>query len=1068
MNAADMNRIKITSLARRLTQTAARRIPSLWLCQAMVALLLLTACVRDDFDDLPKPPVGTAVSFRAETLDEFATRATGSTTRSAGYTTTGTYAIGSMGIYGGYTSAAWDGNASPKNFFDNLPVSRTSDTSSWTYGDEKMWPGSGYLTFFAYAPHSDNAIYGTNKPIITATTGTPTLAYTIAPTHDKQVDLLVSTPVKDQTKRDYVTIPLRHALSKIAFSARVANDPAAGTTYRVTQIKLDKLYNSGTIPMDGQNRTWTPTSGLDGTYVQATLNGGLKPLLPLTSVYQSITPTNGHLFLLPQTLAEGAPAVGATVSITYVTQVGTGPEETKTFDLELSRAITAFNPGMAYNLMFTIDNGVTFIVAPTPWDKTDVEVDIKNRILNVSRIEASVYPGVPTRIFFWSNQPKDEVYVRTNGNLNSDTPNPKQPVGTEYTVDDVFQTLSGKAAANLHYPGFDGVTTASGEGYIDVWHVANTTTPFNPVLTDGDKRHIWLNAAGLTRNILLNSVVGISPLSQPYVGTFHRWNETGERIITWGAPSDWTATIMDPGTFGADILIDNLPSPFMATGQLYSDGNVGDPEAAQLASTATGPVTGKGRVYFRVGWKSRLASATTAPRYGRIQVTGTNVGGSGVNAVTLYIRQGELADYVYDPNYGGANARPYAVKWSPYNLTATGLTGTTESVQIAANRSNARFTDYPTQAGGMFQWANNMANPRYAYHPTVPATTTPTGWNSTRLNQIYWASLMTTHESCPPGYRRPTDGSITTPTDNNVRSISELRQSLFLTPKDGIGSVAGVTGTTATWGFYADGFFDRRKIVNAIGSVDPEPWTAVLPTTAEVGYIGRIFYTNAAQQWRSIFFPAAGSRYGNDGKIHNPGKFASYYTATAAYFSATQYPVFLLAKSDGEYPNRGSDTPTGLPIRCVRDIGFVTDLNPDTEVLVPTALTFNAPDPDIKAATVEKYSSYIIAAISAMANPAPKAYNIRARVTFTGTVTSTGITANIDGLLDHAYVASGSTVTYDFSHASLTWAAGKRIQIGVTTANWEYQINDSSTWTTGGFGIAATLNAKGKIVVRKK
>lgn len=1048
MNAADMNRIKITSLARRLTQTATGRIPSLWLCQAMVALLLLTACVRDDFDDLPKPPAGAAVSFRTETLDEFATRATGSTTRSAGYTTTGTYAIGSMGIYAGYTSAAWNGSASPKNFFDNLPVSRTSDTSSWTYGDEKLWPGSGYLTFFAYAPHSDNAVYGTNKPTITATTGTPTLAYTIAATHDKQVDLLVSTPVKDQTKRDYVTIPLRHALSKIAFSARVANTPGADVQIRVTGITLSGLYGSGTILMDGQNRTWTTSGTNNHSYTLTNTPGeGLKNL-PLTDIYQPLTPTDGHLFLLPQTLVEGDKGTGAAVTITYETQVGTNLPDVKSFDLELSRAITAFNPGIAYNLMFTIDNGVTFIVAPTPWDNTDVEVDIKNRILNVSRIEASVYPGVPTRIYFWSNQPKDSVYVRTNGNIDIG----KYPTGASYIVNDAFQNLSGKAAANLHYSGFDGVSTASGEGYIDVWHVTGTTTPFAPVLADGDKRHIWINASGLTRNVLLNSVIRGNPTTTPYVGTFHRWNETGERIVTWGFNGDWTATVIEGA---GDILIDNLPSPFMATGQLYSESNddttdkVGDPEAAQLASTATTAVTGKGRVYFRVGWKSRLGSATTAPRYGRIQLIEYQADGITVARTNiLYIRQGEQPDYVMDPDDGGTNNRPNAVKWSPYNLTANGIDNTKQWVQIAVNRSNAMFTTYPTQAGTFFQWAN-ATNQRYAYNPTTP-TGAPTSWNNVIPNG-FWNALMTTHETCPPGYRRPTSGSISGNIVDYVTN-SELHQSFY--------ADYSLTDNTVL-GYYADGFFDRRNIMKSVG-FGGNSNSAVLPSSVQVGYLGRLIYrttTPASLPTRSLFFPMPGYRL-NTGSLQYSGSWGNYWLASLD----NNDPTFLELSNTGAYPD-ASNFNTGYSIRCVRDIGFVTELNPDTEVLVPTALSFDAASADIKAATVEKYTNYIIAAISAMPT---KAYNIRARVTFTGTVTSIGVTANIDGLLDHAYVASGSTVTYDFSHPSLTWAAGKHIQIGVTTANWEYQINGSSTWTTGGFGIAATLNAKGKIVVRKK
>lgn len=1029
-------------------------IHSLWLA----ALLLLAVSCEHDEISLPQPPAGDAVSFRTETLDDF-------TTRSAGYTTTGTYAVRSIGIYAGYTSSDWDGTTAPNNFFDNLHISRTDDASPWTYSNEELWPGSGKLSFFAYAPHRDNPVYGTgadtNKPTITVGTGTPTLQYTIAPSHDKQVDLLVATPQLNQTKRDYVTLPLRHALTKIAFSARVANAPATDVQIRVTSIQLSGFYGSGSIAMNGQNRQWTPSGANNHSYTQTNgTGGGLKPL-PLTDTYQSLTPTDGHLFLLPQAPAEGGKGTGATITVTYETQVGTNAPDVKSFDLELSRAISRLNPGDAYNLMFTIDNGVTFIVAPTPWNNTEVKADIKNRILNVTRIEANVYPGAATRIYFWSNQPKDSVYVRKEGNIDA----AKYPTGAPYTVNTLFLKLSGATAANLHYPGFDGITTTSGEGYIDVLMRNNTTVPYSPILADGDKRHIWLNASGLTRNILLNAIVKGNLTTTPYVGTFHRWNETGERIVTWAYNLNWTAKVDTEGGAFEDVLIDKLPSPFMATGQLYAaGGNVGDPEAASLDSSIgfniSNPpsVQDSGRIYFRVGWRKRLDDRTRT-RYARIKVEGYNIGGNGKHGIFLYLRQGESEDYLYD--YDAAE-RPAATKWSPYNLTVSGLNAG-GSVQVAANRTNARFVQYPTQAGGIYKWVNPVLTDRpTAYSPVG----TITGWSVNNYNG-FWYPVMSQQESCPPGYRRPNRGSISASVSPGVKVDAEILHSLF----------EQIDYTSATnkpsnslWGYYADGFFDRRNIENAIGDIDSGTACAVESSSASVGYIGRLFYNPSDLLTRvstpntppaSLFFPAAG--YRSDQKQHKNGLEGQYWSSTGETYSSNTLGWNLVIGA-GTTANTQTSNLHGMSIRCVREIIFGTDLPPYDETGVPTALSFDAdarnatPAPaPVNALFVAKWNTTMARDFRLYTEPDGTGKDvirkIAAKVTFRGT-TATGNHTVDTNLFASALGKVGSTVTYAFNHAELTWAAGTTFSFDVYEG-----------WTaTRYLGSSNTADASGTVV----
>ena len=1048
------------------------------LLPALAALTLLaTACAHDDFN-LPQPPAGDAVSFRTQTLDDFVTRAAGATTH-------GTYAIQSMGIYAGYTADTWNESTHKCNtFFDNLHVSRTSDTSSWEYTDEKFWPGSGYLSFFAYAPHRDHTSYGTNKPTITVpSTGTPTLQYTIADSHDKQIDLLLATPQANQVKHDYVTLPLRHALTKIAFSARLANAPNAGTTTQITRIELKNLYGSGSVKMDGLNRQWAPLGTNDHHYTQEPDNGGINTV-SLTDVYQPLTPATGYLFLLPQTLIEGDNTTGATVSITYKTTIGATLAEEKTFDLELAQAITQFNPGMAYNLMILIDNGVTFIVAPVPWDNTTVEADVKNRILNVSRIEANVYDGATTRIHFWSNQPKESVYVLLKGNLDSNDGS-KKPTGAEYDVNTVFQLLGGKTgevgsaadhtAYNLYYTGFTG-TTSSGEGYIDVVHASNHTD-----LPHTDNfRHIWLTASGLTRNIRLNSQFKATTVTIPYVGTFHRWNQRGERILQWKDPrlsdtDSWTASVVDENNTGRDVLIDRFASPYYDTGELYTSNPIpaaaGDPELAPVTNLSK-TVKGVGpRIYLRVGWNSNAGTDRTKTRYARIQISKDT---DNSLLTTLYLRQGEEADFVMPYK---ANERDFAMKFSPFNLTATQIQSGALQVDVINNdRLNARFTDYPTQAGAHFQWAN-ATYPRRAYSPISP-TTAPPNWDVNvppALN--YWAPIKSNHESCPPGYRRPGDGSITENSGSTVEG-SEMRQSLWYIPQSGNNNN---NIENSVWGYYADGYFDRRIITDpiVIETGNRNLLTAVSANNVRAAYIGRLFFNpgNSA----SLFFPAAGARPSDSGELQSLGLFGDYLT-TANPNSATSDRNYMITSPTEAMMSSGKAT-YAHSIRCVRDLIFTTTLPPYNETGVPTALAFNAtanagavPPVYVDAGFVAKWHNIMARDFRLYTEPDGTGNNvirkIAAKVTFRGT-TQTGSQDVYTDTYASLLGKKDSSVTYDFSSSTLIWTGGTTFNFDVPEG-WEAKLYNATgtllSTVTGSANIPSptiSLAAKGRVVLTR-
>lgn len=424
-----------------------------------------------------------------------------------------------------------------------------------------------------------------------------------------------------------------------------------------------------------------------------------------------------------------------------------------------------------------------------------------------------------------------------------------------------------------------------------------------------------------------------------YVGAFWRANQMGERLIRitgiQGAGS-WIAQVLEYGDFQPDdIVLSDTPS---------SDGNVwtaaenidmNNPanDAAYSVSgnrqVVTGTIAAGGEIFFRIGLTTRWDSSNPnydpakPARYAVIALSYKN------NALyqKIYLRQGHEADYVMrqgDPNSGGsqvANNRYYACKFVPYNLTHPDLksganTGGSSmnhpTIPARANMLNGYtaedyFTAYPSQAGAFFQWAN-ASQPRKAYHPTNPAGSSMTGWPNSWADG-YWNTLEAAHETCPPGYRRPNDGSTSSNnTSGNVNS-SEVRQSLW---RDPVAASANSVGNSI-WGYYADGFFDRRAIGNPEG-ITATPNSAVSATTGAVAYAGRLFFnptTNA-----SLFMPASSYRYFNSGQIFGAGGYGYYWT-TSFNSSISNSWVLNLNRQNARMDTFSRSY--GISVRCVRE-----------------------------------------------------------------------------------------------------------------------------------------------------
>jgi len=462
----------------------------------------------------------------------------------------------------------------------------------------------------------------------------------------------------------------------------------------------------------------------------------------------------------------------------------------------------------------------------TPWEADQlIPGDFGAPYLNVSDVETTVYDGAASRIYFWSNQPDEEVYVLKEGNGISD-------------VNTVFDRIAGPTAVNRYYD------PASQSGYIDI---AN----FDMATSDAK---IYLKAGGLQREITVKRSVSTQMsenITTPYVGTFHKGNQVGERLVTWNYSGPWTAYV-DNVASGSEVIIDRLPSPAFSDGTLYG-ASPSDAEMGVMSNEATS-VTGMNNIYFRVGWKS----TTATPRYATITVRqGTN-DSNGAVIQKLYIRQGEMASAVY------SNGRTNPARFSPYNLTSSVWTTT-------INVRGGIPTEYPSQCGSYFQWMDHV-NIRYAY----AAYGTVSSWNANHpFYETYWTEenpgMDELYELCPTGYRRVSDGS----TSGEPTGTSELRQSLWAEP-------TATNATNTMMGYYADGFFDRREIIASASGIA----NSAAGSGNQVAYKGRLFFNEDTKA--SLFFPAAGQRVQATGALDGTGSKGYYWTASSTISTAIQ------------------------------------------------------------------------------------------------------------------------------------------------------------------------------------
>lgn len=163
--------------------------------------------------------------------------------------------ITSMGVYASYTGQGnFNDGSSPLNYMFNQKITRTGSASPWTYTPVKYWPkqAGDKITFFAYAPHSDNMKAGAFDGPGKTNTGELSFYYVTPTDAAEQVDLLIATSVNTTKPGSGGTVgfTFRHLMAKLTFQILSSED------ITVQGIAIDKITTASYFYIGAGGFTW--------------------------------------------------------------------------------------------------------------------------------------------------------------------------------------------------------------------------------------------------------------------------------------------------------------------------------------------------------------------------------------------------------------------------------------------------------------------------------------------------------------------------------------------------------------------------------------------------------------------------------------------------------------------------------------------------------------------------------------------------------------------------------------------------------------------------------------------
>lgn len=307
----------------------------------------------------------------------------------------------SMAVFCASTEQNKLSNSSVFNWMYNAEVKRANKNSPWVITNPPLintlantkWAGSGYHTFFAFAPYS---VEGVSYLPSVNTPGLPQLNYTVPDNYTDQIDLLYSHNTLINGKQMYVgsqfvSFGFQHALSKITFEAMkedLIEDPVT-----ITSIELTNLKKKGTLSYL-MNPEFSAIKSVEWNLESDKVMYQIYPDMLLDITNKALLPAGESMFLMPQNLTSENKII-----ITY----NQGSEIAKKREVNLSSVTpgSAWFLSKAYKYSITIKEGeVTIYGKISDWIGQSTDLFIPGSYLNVTNLNLVVNQGEFANIYY--------------------------------------------------------------------------------------------------------------------------------------------------------------------------------------------------------------------------------------------------------------------------------------------------------------------------------------------------------------------------------------------------------------------------------------------------------------------------------------------------------------------------------------------------------------------------------------------------------------------------------------------------------------------------------------------
>lgn len=275
----------------------------------------------------------------------------------------------SFSVWGWYGTT---GSTIDQTVFNNIPVTKSGE--AWTYtGGTQYWISGMTYNFYGVYPANVGSCEADGTITVTK--------FDCSATGDAAVDLMTATAQGDGSYPAPVAMQFKHTLTRITFSAKLADRLGTGYSLQVKEIALwaskqgDMTQN---MSQSDSNPVWTTEpyliEGDDPTvndnykaylYQLTTDNGALKDeTINIGETVQLNAEKIGDLLVIPQKMNETRPVL----AIRYRLGYNGNYTEPMWRVCYLKDTTTDWTPGISLNYTFTIDeNNVYFGIQINDW-----------------------------------------------------------------------------------------------------------------------------------------------------------------------------------------------------------------------------------------------------------------------------------------------------------------------------------------------------------------------------------------------------------------------------------------------------------------------------------------------------------------------------------------------------------------------------------------------------------------------------------------------------------------------------------------------------------------------------